>query len=61
MSLQWEVWPDHTKIWTVPLRLAHRYRRLGARGVHHNKVCVAIARELAGFVWDIGRQVEVKV
>jgi len=33
--------------------LCNRYRRLSARGVQHNKVCVAIARELLGFVWDI--------
>jgi len=25
--------------------------------LHQNKICVAIARELAGFVWDIARQV----
>jgi hypothetical protein len=35
--------------------LCHRYRRLNARGVQHNKVCVAIARELLGFIWDIGQ------
>jgi len=44
--------------WRAQLRLAHRYRSLTARGLQHNKVCVAIARELAGFIWDIGRQVE---
>ena len=27
------------------------------RGLQHNKVCVAIARELLGFVWDIGQHV----
>jgi transposase len=43
--------------WRAQLRLSHRYRRLTARGLQHNKVCVAIARELAGFIWDIGRQV----
>ena len=42
--------------WRAQLRLCSRYRRLQARGVHPNKVCVAIARELAGFVWDIARQ-----
>ena len=40
--------------WRAQLRLAQRYRRLSARHLHHNKVCVAIARELAGFIWDIG-------
>jgi hypothetical protein len=27
--------------------------------VQHNKICVAIARELAGFVWSIGQQVTI--
>jgi transposase len=43
--------------WRAQLRLCDRYRRLSARGVQHNKVCVAIARELLGFVWDIGQRV----
>jgi transposase len=43
--------------WKAQLRLCHRFRRLRARGLHQNKVCAAIARELAGFVWDIGRRV----
>jgi transposase len=43
--------------WRAQLRLSHRYRRLKARGLQHNKICVALARELAGFIWDIGRQV----
>jgi transposase len=42
--------------WRAQLRLTHRYRRLCARGMQHNKVCVAIARELTGFVWSIGQQ-----
>lgn len=44
--------------WRAQLRLCQRYRRLTARGVHHNKVCVAVARELAGFIWDVARQVK---
>lgn len=43
--------------WRAQLRLSHRYRRLKARGLQHNKICVALARELAGFLWDIGRHV----
>ncbi len=43
--------------WRAQLRLSHRYRRLKARGLQHNKICVAIARELTGFLWDIGRHV----
>ena len=41
--------------WRAQLRLCSRYRRLSARGMHQNKICVAIARELAAFVWDIAR------
>lgn len=32
-------------------RLSRRYRRMAARGKPHNKVVVAIARELVGFLW----------
>lgn len=45
--------------WRAQLRLAHRYRRLSSRKLHPNKICVAIARELTGFLWDIARQVKV--
>lgn len=45
--------------WRAQVRLTHRYRRLTARGLQHNKVCVAIARELVGFIWSIGQQVTV--
>lgn len=41
--------------WRAQLRLSHRYRRLKARGLQHNKICVALA--LAGFLWDIGQHV----
>jgi transposase len=37
--------------WKAQLRLTGRFARLRARGVHINKVCIAVARELAGFVW----------
>ena len=43
--------------WKAQLRLCGRYRKLTARGLHQNKVCVAIARELAAFVWDVARHV----
>jgi transposase len=39
--------------WAAQLRLCHRFQRLQARGVPRNKIVVAIARELAGFVWAI--------
>ena len=39
--------------WKAQLRLSGRFARLRGRGVQINKVCVAVARELAGFVWAI--------
>jgi len=44
--------------WKAQLRLCARFRRLARRGVPRNKVIVAVARELSGFVWDIARQVK---
>src|SRR5919206_4934869 len=38
------------------VRLCKRSRRLIARGKHANIVTVAIARELAGFMWAIARE-----
>jgi transposase len=43
--------------WTAQLRLCARFKRLGARHVPHNKIVVAIARELSGFVWAIACEV----
>ena len=45
--------------WRAQLRLCHRFRRLRSRKLHQNKICVAIARELAGFIWAIAQQVPV--
>jgi len=45
--------------WKAQLRLGHRYRKLQARKLHQNKIIVAVARELAGFLWDIARHVPV--
>lgn len=42
--------------WSGQLRLNKRFAMLQARGVQVNKACVAVARELAGFVWAMGRQ-----
>jgi transposase len=39
--------------WKAQVRLTARFARLKARGVQVNKVCVAVARELSGFVWAI--------
>lgn len=43
--------------WKAQLRLTTRFASLQARGVQVNKICVAVARELAGFIWAIGLQV----
>jgi transposase len=45
--------------WKAQVRLCQRYRHLIARGKHANVVTVAIARELAGFMWAIAKQVPV--
>jgi transposase len=41
--------------WKAQKRLCARYRRLEARGKLKVQVCIAIARELAGFIWAIGQ------
>lgn len=41
--------------WKAQVRLCGRYRQLRARGKEQNKVIIAVARELAGFVWAIAR------
>ena len=43
--------------WKAQLRLCARYRKLARTGKPANVVTAAIARELAGFVWAIARQV----
>ena len=45
--------------WKAQVRLCKRYRQLVARGKHANIVTVAIARELAGFMWAIAKQLPV--
>jgi len=44
--------------WRAQLRLSSKYRRLNARHLNHNKIVVALARELSGFVWAIGQSVK---
>lgn len=44
--------------WKAQARLCQRYRRLAAAGKPQPKIITAIARELAGFVWDVSRHVE---
>lgn len=43
--------------WKAQKRLCRRFSALVMRGKHRNKTAVAIARELAGFVWALARQV----
>ena len=42
--------------WAAQTRLCARFRRLAARKLQPNKIVVAIARELCGFVWAIARE-----
>ena len=44
--------------WKAQLRLNAKFRRLLARRVMKNKAVVAVARELTGFVWAIGQEVQ---
>jgi transposase len=44
--------------WKAQARLTSRYRALCARGKKPTVVCTAIARELAGFMWAVGRDVQ---
>jgi transposase len=41
--------------WRAQERLHRRFFRLTLRGLHHNKVTVAVARELAAFIWELAR------
>ena len=44
--------------WKAQHRLYGKYRRLVAKGKLHQKAVIAVGRELLGFVWAIGMQVE---
>ncbi len=50
--------PIRRMAWTAQLRLTQRFAALNARGLQANKACVAVARELTGFVWAIGMQAQ---
>jgi transposase len=45
--------------WKAPVRLCKRFRRVTARGQHATQVVVAIARELAGFLGAIAKEIAV--
>jgi transposase len=51
--------PSQDSSWKAPVRLCQRFRRLLARGKHPNQVVVAMARELAGFLWAMAKAVPV--
>jgi len=44
--------------WKAQLRLNARYRKLVGRGKKSNVAITAVARELIGFIWDLGRRYE---
>ena len=46
--------------WKTQTRLSHRFSMLRKRGMHHNKIKAAIARELTAFVWELGTRFESK-
>ena len=44
--------------WSTQLRLNTRFKTLGKRGMHRNKIKVAVARELCAFLWELGTRIE---
>ncbi|YCM42271.1 transposase [Verrucomicrobiaceae bacterium 227] len=46
--------------WATQTRLSHRFSNLRKRQVHHNKIKVSVARELCGFIWELGTKIEAK-
>jgi len=49
--------PIRKTAWKAQVRLCGRFRSLSAKGKPKQVVATAIARELAGFIWAISRQV----
>lgn len=49
--------PGHIRAiaWKTQTRLCPKFRRLAVTGKHAAKIVAAVARELAGFIWDIAR------
>lgn len=52
--------PEHVReiAWKAQTRLCARYRRLMAKGKRNTVVVVAIAREIAAFLWAIARHID---
>jgi len=46
--------------WKAQVRLCKRFRRLTARGKHHNVTITAIAREILSFMWAIAKEVPIQ-
>lgn len=44
--------------WRAQNRLFDRHVKLSMRKLHHNKVTVAVARELSAFIWELGSIVD---
>lgn len=47
--------PIIDRAWDAQLRLCRRFRKLVARGKSAHVAIIAVARELAAFIWDIAR------
>jgi hypothetical protein len=46
------------KSWTAQNRLYLRFTNLRKRLMHHNKIKVAVARELCGVIWETGYKIQ---
>ena len=44
--------------WRAQLRLTQRYQHMQKKGKPHNVTVIALARELAGFMWAIAKEVK---
>ena len=44
--------------WRAQKRLYKRYVKLTMRRLHHNKIKVALARELCSFIWELAQIME---
>ena len=40
--------------WATQKTLSAKYRKLSNRGKHHDVVVATVARDFAGFLWDVG-------
>ena len=51
----------HYLAWKAQQRLSKRYRTLTAKGKKSTVAITAVARELAGFLWAVGREMAATV